>query len=170
MGATIGLNSAPGKGSDFHFTLSLPQTVNTQDRTQEAGPKQDLTGKRVLSAEDNELNREILRFFLEDLGCVVDEAVDGQEALDKFATSQEGYYDVVLMDVMMPRMNGLEAAHRIRTLSRADALSVPIVAVSANAFDEDIRRSLASGMTAHLSKPVEPEKLAEVLGEVLGKS
>ena len=169
MGSTIGLDSEPGKGSDFYFTLTLPQTGLTQSRTQEAGLKADLTGKRVLSAEDNELNREILRFFLEDLGCTVEEAVDGQEALDKFAASPEGYYDIVLMDVMMPRMNGLEAAHRIRTLPRSDAASVPIVAVSANAFDEDIRRSLASGMTAHLSKPVEPDKLAEVLSQVLEK-
>ena len=167
MGAAIGLNSELGKGSDFYFTLTLPQTGEVRAHGPQAGPRRDLSGKRVLSAEDNELNREILRFFLEDLGCTVEEAVDGQEALEKFSASPQGYYDIILMDVMMPRLNGLEAAHRIRTLPRADAARIPIVAVSANAFDEDIRRSLASGMTAHLSKPVEPEKLAEVLSQVL---
>lgn len=87
--------------------------------------------------------------------------------MEQFAAAPPGTFDVILMDIMMPVMNGLEATHQIRQLPRPDAKTIPIVAISANAFDEDIRRSLASGMNAHLSKPVEKEKLAEVLGKVL---
>ena len=169
MDSSIGLTSQVGKGSDFYFTLELPLAEQTPEVLPAAVRHRDLKGVRVLSAEDNPLNREILQFFLTDLGCLVEQASDGQEAVDLFSRSAPGYYDLILMDVMMPRLNGLEATHKIRTLSRPDAETIPIVAVSANAFDEDIRRSLESGMTAHLSKPVEPDKLEEVLHQVLDK-
>ena len=169
MGATIQLESRIGAGSDFYFTLKLPLAREAATVQSPALPSGTLQGTRVLFAEDNALNREILQFFLRDLGCLPEEAADGQEAVELFQKSPVGYYDLILMDVMMPRLNGLEATHKIRTLPRPDAKSVPIVAVSANAFDEDIRRSLESGMTAHLSKPVEPSKLEEVLHQVLGR-
>ena len=127
----------------------------------------DFTGKRALVAEDNELNMEIIAYVLGDMGFTVDKAMNGKEAVDAFAQSPTGRYDVVLMDVMMPVMDGLTAAHRIRCLDRDDAAKVPIVATSANAFAEDVKRSLASGMNAHVSKPIDPAKLAKVLAKVM---
>lgn len=114
-------------------------------------------------AEDNELNMEIICAFLEQLGCHVDSAFNGQQAVDMFKASPKGKYHMIFMDVMMPVMDGLEAAHQIRTSGHPDSDSIPMIAVSANAFDEDIKRSLASGMNAHLSKPIEPEKLTQAV-------
>ena len=110
---------------------------------------------------------EILHFFLEDLNCVVTEARDGQQAVDTFRRELAGPFQLILMDVMMPNLDDLEAAHQIRTMGKEDSRTIPIVAASANAFDEDIKRSLASGMNAHLSKPIEPDKLAEMLSQML---
>ena len=169
MGSRIELESDLGKGSRFYFTLRLQQTVVEKQAEKKTGGNVDLTGTRVLVAEDNTLNMEILCSFLETLGCVPEGAPDGQQALERFRESPEGYYQLILMDVMMPVMNGLESAHQIRLLPRTDAQSVPIAAISANAFEEDIRRSLASGMNAHLSKPVDLEKLRELLEKVLGE-
>ncbi len=166
MGARIHLESQVGRGSYFHFTLTLPQAQAHAAR-RSAPARADFTGVNVLAVEDNELNREILRLFLEDVGCTVVEACDGQEAVDAFCAQPAGTFQVILMDVMMPNLNGLEAAHLIRTSGRPDARSVPIVAVSANAFDEDIKQSLAVGMNAHLSKPIERDKLAETLSRLL---
>ena len=170
MGGSIRLESEPGQGSFFYFELVLlVAQAHEAARCDEAG-RVDFSGVHVLVAEDNELNREILRFFLEDAGCVVTEACDGREAVETFCDHPAGTFQIVLMDVMMPRVGGLEAAHLIRTSGHADGASVPIVAVSANAFDEDIKQSLASGMNAHLSKPVEREKLLELLGRMLGSN
>ena len=124
-------------------------------------------GAHILAAEDNNLDMEILHFFLEDLNCVVTEARDGQQAVDTFRREPAGTFQLILMDVMMPNLDGLEAAHQIRTMGKEDSRTIPIVAASANAFDEDIKRSLASGMNAHLSKPIEPDKLAEMLSQML---
>ena len=167
MGGRISLESEVGRGSCFSFTLRLP-VAQAQTCELPAAPRTDFTGVRVLFAEDNALNREILRVFLEDMGCVVTEACDGQEAVDVFCNAPAGTFQLILMDVMMPRLDGLEATHRIRTSDRADSLTVPIVAVSANAFDDDIKQSLAVGMNAHLSKPVERTELAKVMSQVLG--
>ena len=167
MGSCIELESAPGEGSCFYFTLQLPRTVLEGVTEKQAQQEKDFTGTRILVAEDNALNMEILCTFLEALGCVPEGAENGQRAVERFRQSPEGYYQLILMDVMMPVMDGLEAAHRIRLLQRTDSRSVPIAAVSANAFEEDIRRSLASGMNAHLSKPVDMNKLRELMGELL---
>ncbi len=167
MGSSIELESAPGKGSCFYFTLQLPRTVLEGVTEKQVQPEKDFTGTRILVAEDNALNMEILCTFLESLGCVPEGAENGQRAVERFRQSPEGYYQLILMDVMMPVMDGLEAAHQIRLLQRADSRSVPIAAVSANAFEEDIRRSLASGMNAHLSKPVDMNKLRELLEELI---
>lgn len=161
------VDSQVGKGSTFSFTLRLLQEADRTKQQSTPDTAKDFRGKHVLIAEDNALNMEILQFFLKDLGCTSEGASNGAQAVEQFAAAPPGTFDVILMDIMMPVMNGLEATHQIRQLPRPDAKTIPIVAISANAFDEDIRRSLASGMNAHLSKPVEKEKLAEVLGKVL---
>lgn len=167
MGDRIRANSRLGHGSTFYFEIPLT-IANAADKSPCADAEQvDFTGKRALVAEDNELNMEIIAYVLDDMGFTVDKAMNGQEAVDAFEQSPVGRYDIVLMDVMMPVMDGLTAAHRIRSLGRADAADVPIVATSANAFAEDVKRSLASGMNAHVSKPIDPEKLAKVLAKVM---
>ena len=125
--------------------------------------KLSLEGMRVLIAEDNELNAEIARFILEDNGLVTEWAKDGAEALEMFEKSAPGYYKVVLMDIMMPRMNGLDAARKIRLLERGDAEAVPIIAMSANAFSEDIVNSRLAGMDMHLAKPIDEKKLLHAI-------
>ena len=167
MGDRIRANSRLGHGSTFYFEIPLT-IADAADKSSCANAKQvDFTGKHALVAEDNELNMEIIAYVLDDMGFTVDKAMNGQEAVDAFEQSPAGRYDIVLMDVMMPVMDGLTAAHRIRGLGRADAADVPIVATSANAFAEDVKRSLASGMNAHVSKPIDPAKLAKVLAKVM---
>ncbi|MEE0226493.1 ATP-binding protein, partial [Senegalimassilia anaerobia] len=167
MGDRIRANSRLGHGSTFYFEIPLT-IADAADKSPCADAEQvDFTGKRALVAEDNELNMEIIAYVLDDMGFTVDKTTNGQEAVDAFEQSPVGRYDIVLMDVMMPVMDGLTAAHRIRSLDRADAADVPIVATSANAFAEDVKRSLSSGMNAHVSKPIDPEKLAKVLAKVM---
>lgn len=164
MGSSISLESEVGRGSTFSFTLRLPVAESgAVDEPSPEGGKVDLSGLRVLAVEDNPLNMEILTLMLQDLGCEVEEAGDGAMAVEKFSSSSIGHYGAIVMDVMMPVMDGLEAARRIRGLAREDATTVPIIAASANAFDEDIKRSLAAGMDAHISKPISTQKLRETL-------
>ncbi len=127
----------------------------------------DLKGKRILLAEDMEINAEIMKEVLSIKEAVTEHAVNGKTALEMFEKSDEFYYDAILMDVRMPEMDGLEATAAIRALDRKDAPVVPIVAMTANAFDEDVQRSLQVGMNAHLSKPVEPERLYQSLEELI---
>jgi CheY-like chemotaxis protein len=126
----------------------------------------DLAGKRVLLAEDVDINAEIMEMILEMREIVSERAVNGRVAVEMFESHPAGYYDAILMDIRMPEMDGLEATMTIRAMDRADAKSIPIVALTANAFDEDVQRSLQSGLNAHLTKPVQPESLFETL-EVL---
>ena len=127
----------------------------------------DLAGKRVLLAEDVQINAMIMEQLLTMKGLSVDIAEDGQKAVDLFLEHPEGYYDAVLMDIRMPVMDGLAATEAIRSFDREDSASVPIIALTANAFDEDVQRSLQAGMNAHLSKPVEPERLYQILSELI---
>ena len=124
--------------------------------------KADLNGKHILLAEDVQINAEIMKMVLKKRGMIVDHEMNGRLILEKFAGSEPGYYDAVLMDVRMPEMDGLEAA-AIRKLNRPDAGSVPIIALTANAFDEDVQRSLQAGMNAHLTKPIDNEALYSAL-------
>jgi CheY-like chemotaxis protein len=136
----------------------------------EAAPEAEessLSGRHVLLAEDMEINAEIMIDLLDMEGISADHAENGQIAVDLFASHPEKYYDAVLMDVRMPVMDGLEAARALRALDRPDAKTVPIIALTANAFDEDVQRSLQAGMNAHLSKPVEPERLYETLAHLI---
>lgn len=169
MGGVMALDSAPGKGSDFHFTLELPQGQPVVK--EEAVPQQVVlfAGKRVLLVEDNELNTEIAQTLLEQYGLTVETAADGREAVEKFHGSAPGWYDLILMDIRMPVMDGLEATKVIRHLPREDAATVPIIAMTANVFDEDTKKSVASGMNGHLTKPIDLDALVAALRAVLGE-
>lgn len=167
MDSDIELQSAPGAGSTFRFTVELTPMEEEPQETH-AGETVNLKGKTVLVAEDNALNMEIIHTLLEDYGMRVEEAGNGKEAVEA-VKARPGHYDLVLMDIMMPVMDGLEATREIRRIPRDDCRTLPIVAMSANAFDEDVKRSLASGMNGHLSKPVDLKKLEKMLGEILGQ-
>ena len=130
----------------------------------------ELTGRNILLAEDVLINAEIMKELLKVKGAVIDHAENGKIALGKFSSHEPGYYDAVLMDIRMPEMDGLEATEKIRALDRSDAATVPIIAMTANAFDEDVQRSLQVGMNAHLTKPVEPERLYQTLEELIWES
>ena len=130
-------------------------------------PRAELMNRRILLAEDIELNAEIMMDVLEMEGMEADHAVNGRIVVQMFADSSPGTYDAILMDVRMPEMDGLEAAYAIRALKRDDAKIIPIIALTANAFDEDVKLSLQAGMNAHLAKPVEPGRLYQVLGELI---
>ncbi len=163
MDSEIHLESEPGKGSDFWFVIRLQSVEETLEVAKPEHNTARLKGKRILVVEDNQLNMEIVHTILEDHGVIVEETYNGEEALSRMKSSEPGYYDLILMDIMMPVMDGLEATREIRQLPRRDCKNIPIIAMSANAFDEDVKRSLASGMNAHLSKPVNVEKLIETL-------
>ncbi|MCD7906907.1 MAG: response regulator, partial [Clostridium sp.] len=127
----------------------------------------DLSDKRILLAEDNDLNREIIADLLANMGLAVDTAENGADAVEKFQAAPENYYAMILMDIQMPVMNGLEAAEAIRSSRHRDAEKIPIVALSANAFDEDIESSLCHGMQAHLSKPIDISELQKLFRQYL---
>jgi CheY-like chemotaxis protein len=127
----------------------------------------DLTGRRVLLAEDMDINAQIMKQILKVKEVEAEHAKNGKMVVDLFRDHPEGYYDVILMDIRMPEMDGLEAARRIREMDRWDAKEIPIIALTANAFDEDVQRSLQVGMNAHLSKPVEPDHLYQIMEELI---
>ena len=168
MDSDIKLESEPGKGSSFSFCVKL-QPVSGEKTTVTSQPEEiSFPGKRILVVEDNELNMEIICTILENYGIKTEQAVNGKEAVRRMEESVPGYYDMIFMDIMMPEMDGLEATRTIRNLDREDCKKIPIYAMSANAFDEDVKRSLASGMNGHLSKPVNLQVLEKTLWEVLG--
>ncbi len=134
---------------------------------QDGQTKTDLRGRRVLLAEDMAINAEIMKMVLEMREIKADHAVNGRIAVELFTSHPEGYYDAILMDMRMPEMDGLEASRAIRASNRADAKTVPIIALTANAFDEDVQRSMQAGLNAHLSKPVQPEVLFETLESLI---
>lgn len=170
MGGTIQVKSQENCGSEFTINLEL-RVADAYMAADECNRKEynnfeyKLKGKRVLLAEDNEINAEITVEILSNEGMIVEVAENGQIAVDKFKESEEHYYDLVLMDIQMPVMDGLEAAKSIRLLQRSD-VSLPIIAVSANAFDEDVRNSMNSGMDGHISKPIMVEKLFDTIKKI----
>ena len=172
MNGSISVESEKNVGTEF--TVIIPFRTAEEKaavaRTENNIKAADLNGKRILLAEDVIINAEIMKEVLTVKGAVIDHAENGKAALDMFAAGEEGYYDAVLMDIRMPEMDGLEATEKIRALNRADAKRVPIIAMTANAFDGDVQRSLQAGMNAHLSKPVSPEKLYQTLGELISGS
>jgi two-component system sensor histidine kinase/response regulator len=122
-----------------------------------------LKGKRVLLFEDNSINAEIATILLKDKGMLVDWVINGKVGLEKFAASEPNYYQVILMDVQMPVMGGIEATKCLRSLKRPDAKKIPIIAMTGNAFSEDVEHCLEAGMNAHLAKPIEPKKMFETI-------
>lgn len=170
MGGNLEVRSEPGRGSVFFFTLSFDYAAETSGKCTEtisSAPPLDFNGRNVLLAEDNELNQEIAQTILETYGFTVTCADNGQEAVNLFCSEEPGRFDAILMDIRMPVMDGLEATRRIRTSGRTDARAIPIIALSANAFDEDTRKSMTSGMDGHLSKPIEVDKLLNILKECI---
>ena len=168
MNGTIAVKSEKGVGTEFTVNITLKNCEHENvDESNSAPERHDLAGKMILMAEDVEINAEIMKEILSSKDAKVDHAENGKVALEMFTNSEEGYYDAILMDVRMPEMDGLEATEKIRSLDRADAKRVPIIAMTANAFDEDVQRSLQVGMNAHLSKPVEPERLYQTMEELI---
>jgi PAS domain S-box-containing protein len=167
MGGNISVQSELHVGSTFSFELSFPKTEalpEIQRKHEVYTP--DLSAKRLLLAEDMEINRIILRELLADTKAVIEEAVDGQHALDMFNASSAGYYDLIFMDIQMPVMDGYEATRRIRSLERPDAKTVPIIAMTANAYREDINKALGVGMNGHIAKPIDPDTVLRTLADV----
>ena len=149
---------------------AFEKALGGEKPAEEAKPEFDFTGRRVLVAEDNELNAEIARTLLESKHFTVETAPNGIKALEKFAKSPVGWYDAILMDVRMPMMDGLQATVNIRHWNKEDAAAVPIIAMTANAFDEDVEKSRAAGMNAHLSKPIDPDLMYSTLFRLLDKN
>ncbi|RXZ53249.1 response regulator [Senegalimassilia faecalis] len=169
MGGTISWTSAKGQGTTFRVTLSFAiDTACRIDRSDVGNVPDSLRGANVLLVEDNEMNMEIAECLLVDLGARVTRAWDGQEAVDIFAASSTGAFDIVFMDIMMPRKNGLEATRAIRALDHPDAKTVPICAMSANAFHDDVQASLDAGMNAHFAKPIDVAKLLPAIAKLVG--
>ena len=169
MGGTIDIQSEVGKGTTItvRLTMDIAPTPETENlpRNHEQEPKDKLVGKRVLLAEDNELNREIASAVLEEVGLIVETAENGAEAVQKVESMPDGYFAAVLMDIQMPVMDGYTAARMIRKIPQKGQL--PILAVSANAFNEDRRAALEAGMNGHLPKPIDAARLIEVLGNLV---
>ncbi len=165
MGSNIQLESKPGEGSTFSF--SIPLAIGESREPEGRSEEISFDGCRVLVVEDNELNAEIAQCLLEERNFEVDCVGDGAQAVERIRTTEPGTYDVILMDIMMPVMNGLDATRAIRGMEREDCHTIPIIAMSANAFDDDLKRSVECGMNGHLSKPVEVEKLYQTLDRVI---
>lgn len=172
MGGQIVVESVPGKGSDFTAYLSLPVAENgTEKNTElsEEGGSDAFRGRKILMAEDNEINAMIATEILNDMGAEVDIAGDGKQAVEKFASRPPDTYDFILLDVQMPVMDGREAARAIRALDRPDAATIPMFALSADAFTEDERLSIESGMNGHFAKPVDFVELQKKIGGFLSR-
>ncbi len=169
LGSDIHVKSTIDVGSEFSFALWLKEDASTAIQTDtQSGDVTVETGQRILLVDDVDINRIIAIELLSPFECQVDEASDGQEAVDIFAASPEGHYKLIFMDLQMPNMNGYDAAKTIRQLDREDASQVPIVAMTANAFREDIDQCIASGMNEHVAKPIDLERLSEVIKTYLG--
>lgn len=173
MGGTMSFTSALGQGTTFTICLPFEKCKSSEIPLAvrvDAGDSDVLQGLRVLLVEDNDLNAEIAQFTLDRAGAVVTHVKDGESAVETFAASAPHEFDVVLMDIMMPGIDGLEATRQIRALDREDAATTPIIAVSANAFADDRRLSREAGMNAHLSKPVSSQDLVEALAHIAAAS
>lgn len=168
MGGTITVQSKKGSGSSF--TVELPMELTDVEKVRKQEPpvaKADLTGVRILLAEDNDLNAEIAEVQLKECGMQVTRVADGQEAVDAFTSHPTGTFDIILMDIMMPNMDGYKATQTIRKLSDLKKVGITIVAMTANAFDEDKQNAYKAGMNWHIAKPIKVDELMSALTEIL---
>ena len=171
MGGTISFESKEGTGTTFVIRIPFRIDTDMKDRTEaEEKTETSIQGLHVLLTEDNELNMEIAEFVLQNEGAVVTKAWNGQKAVDIFRKNRPGEFDVILMDIMMPVMNGYEAAKMIRSLDREDAKVIPIIAMTANAFTEDKMRAKEAGMDEHIAKPVDGKLLVKVINELVKRN
>ncbi|MFR5794709.1 MAG: ATP-binding protein [Christensenellales bacterium] len=172
MGGSIEVSSREGEGSEFVITLpfEMADAVPEAQEQAELEKKADVRGLHLLLAEDNELNADIIRTLLADYGITTDTAQDGRKALELFESHVPGTYAGILMDMMMPNMDGVSATRAIRALARADAKTIPIIAMTANAFDEDAKACFEAGMNAHLAKPFQMEKVVAVIAQFCRKA
>ena len=170
MGGSIQVESRQGIGTkftiDLSFDIALKEEVYGSEDTIESSAIHTIKGKRILLVEDNELNAEIAKTVLEDVGALITRAENGQQALELFKEKPAGTFDVILMDLMMPVMDGYTATRKIRELERSDAKTVPIIAMTANAFREDAEKCIAVGMNAHLAKPLDIEKMKKTIKSI----
>ena len=173
MGGSIQVESRQGIGTkftiDLSFDIALKEEVYGSEDTIESSAIHTIKGKRILLVEDNELNAEIAKTVLEDVGALITRAENGQQALELFKEKPAGTFDVILMDLMMPVMDGYTATRKIRELERSDAKTVPIIAMTANAFQEDAEKCIAVGMNAHLAKPLNIEKMMTTICHLVKK-
>ncbi len=182
MGGTIGVETEPGAGTEFIVRLPLPKAEKPADGTSagtgaagagqftpQTAPGGRNAPYRILLVEDNDINREIAFTILSQSGCIVDQARDGQEAVEKFSRESLDFYDAVLMDIHMPGMDGYTAAKTIRSMELPHRPRVPIIALSANAFETDVKKALDAGMDAHIAKPIRIELLLKTIGGLAGK-
>jgi signal transduction histidine kinase/CheY-like chemotaxis protein len=176
MGGTISVESEKGRGSSFIVTIVSP-CIKESDLNKErslaanitAGDRKGLDGRHILLCEDHPLNQEIAKALLTEYGTIVEIADEGQAGTKRFETSAVGYYDAILMDIRMPVMDGYQAARTIRGLDRPDAKTVPIIAMTADAFSDDVQKCLDSGMNGHVAKPIVPDRLFEELNRAINK-
>ena len=176
MNGKIDVNSKVNEGTEFIITIPLDysidalNTVNNSDNEKDFDSekvKLELKGKNILLVEDNAINMEITKEIIEIHGGNVVQAWNGEEAISKFYKSEEGYFDIILMDMQMPVLDGCGATEKIRELNRSDAKSVPIIAVTANAFSDDIAKAMKSGMNEHISKPIDFNILMNIIGKYI---
>lgn len=173
MGGTIEVNSELGRGSSFTVILQH-RLADDSYYEKKSSPKQVvskkvLKGKRILLAEDNDLNAEITTTILENEGLLIDRAADGVQCVDQINQMPTGTYDLILMDIQMPNMDGYQATKLIRQFADEEKANIPIVAMTANAFEEDKREAITAGMNGHIAKPIQVDKLLSILAETIGQ-
>lgn len=168
MGGSIQIQSEPDIGSTFLVELPLEIANDIKEQEEKDTGNVDVAGKQALLVEDNEINQEIAQYILEEKGLEVTIAENGKEAVELFLESEPYTYQIIFMDVMMPVMDGYEATRTIRALNRPDGGTVPIIAMTANAFAEDVKAAKEAGMNEHIPKPLEPEVINHVLACLLG--
>lgn len=172
MGGSIEIESQLGEGTTFTVCISVKKASKEKldaklqnEEHQSQSAVTSIAQKRILLCEDHPLNAEIAKLLLEKVGCIIELAQNGKLGVEKFKTSDSFYYDAIFMDIRMPEMDGLEATRTIRSLDRADATIVPIIAMTANAYESDVQNCMDAGMNAHLAKPIEPQKMYQILAE-----